>query len=207
MTETAAGSAGKELIDATQEAVIGAVSDVENIIQTTTAEIAGGSHEVFYMSAEFWVGMAFVVVVAALFFPLKKVLQGMLQKRIDGVVSELDEAAALRDEARRLLADYEQRTDDVKADSEALVRKARKEAAAFCGREVKKLEKELSAQEKYADEIIRAHRDRTTAESSRLIAAKTAEILRRAVRENLTDEAKSALADASIKAIAGLKQG
>lgn len=207
MTETAAGSAGKELIDATQEAVIGAVSDVENIIQTTTAEIAGGSHEVFYLSAEFWVGMAFVVVVAALFFPLKKVLQGMLQKRIDGVVSELDEAAALRDEARRLLADYEQRTDDVKADSEALVRKARKEAAAFCGREVKKLEKELSAQEKYADEIIRAHKDRMTAESSRLVAAKTAEILRRAVRENLTDEAKSALADASIKAIASLKQG
>lgn len=207
MTETAAGSAGKELINATQEAVIGAVSDVENIIQTTTAEIAGGSHEVFYLSAEFWVGMAFVVVVAALFFPLKKVLQGMLQKRIDGVVSELDEAAALRDEARRLLADYEQRTDDVKADSEALVRKARKEAAAFCGREVKKLEKELSAQEKYADEIIRAHKDRMTAESSRLVAAKTAEILRRAVRENLTDEAKSALADASIKAIASLKQG
>lgn len=206
MTEAAAGSAGKELIDATQEAVIGAVSDVENIIQTTTAEIAGGHHEVFYQSAEFWVGMAFVVVVAALFYPLKKVLQGMLQKRIEGVISRLDEAAALRDEARRLLADYEQRTDDLKAQSENIVRKAKKEAAAFCGREVKKLEKELSAQEKYTDEIIRAHKDKTASESARLVAGKTAEILRRAVRDNLTAEAKSALVDASIAAIAKLKQ-
>lgn len=207
MTETAAGSAGKELIDATQEAVIGAVSDVGSIIQSTTAEIVGSSHEAFYQSAEFWVGAAFVLVVAGLFLPLKKVLQGMLQKRINGVVSELNEAAALRDEARRLLADYEQRTDDVKANSDALVRKAQKEADAFCGREIKKLEKELAAQEKYAGEVIRAHKDKTTAESSRLVAAKTVEILRRAVRENLTDEAKSALADASIKAIANLKQG
>lgn len=205
MVETATGSAGKELIDATQEAVIGAVSDVENIIQTTTAEIAGGHHEVFYQSAEFWVGMAFMVVVIALFYPIKKVLQGMLQKRIDGVVSQLDEAAALRDESRRLLADYEQRMDDIKVRSEDIVHKARKEAAAFRGREVKKLENELKAQEKYTDEIIQAYKDKMIAESAHLVAGKAIDILRQAIRENLTDETKSAMVDASIQAIAGLK--
>lgn len=207
MTETVAGSAGKELIDATQEAVIGAVSDVENIIQTTTAEIAGGHHEVFYQSAEFWVGMAFVVVVAALFYPIKKVLQGMLQKRIEGVVSQLDEAAALRDESRKLLADYEQRMDDIKSSSDAVVQKARKEAAAFRGREINKLEKELAAQEKYTDEIIQAYKDKMVAESAHLVAGKTIEILRRAIKDNLTEEAKSAMIDASIQTIANLKQG
>ncbi len=205
MVETATGSAGKELIDATQEAVIGAVSDVENIIQTTTAEIAGGHHEVFYQSAEFWVGMAFMVVVIALFYPIKKVLQGMLQKRIDGVVSQLDEAAALRDESRRLLADYEQRMDDIKVRSEDIVQKARKEAAAFRGREVKRLENELKAQEKYTDEIIQAYKDKMIAESAHLVAGKAVDILHQAIRENLTNEAKSAMADASIQAIAGLK--
>lgn len=47
MDEEVVNSAGKELIDATQEAVMGAVADVENIIKTTTEEIAGSHHEVF----------------------------------------------------------------------------------------------------------------------------------------------------------------
>lgn len=206
MTEAIVGNAGKELIDATQEAVIGAVSDVESIIQTTTAEIAGGHHEIFYYSAEFWVGMAFVVVVVALFYPLKNVLRGMLQKRIEGVISMLDEAAALRDEARRLLADYEQRMEDIKSRSEDIIQKADRDATAFRGREIKKLEKELKAQEKYTDEIIQAYKDKMIAESAHLVAEKTVCILRRAVRENLSDDAKSVLVDASIETIAGLKQ-
>ena len=44
MSET---NAGKELIEATQEAVIDAVNDVGNIIMTTTEEISGGHHEIF----------------------------------------------------------------------------------------------------------------------------------------------------------------
>ena len=73
MDELLENNAGKELIEATQEVVIDAVNDVGNIIKTTTEGIANTNHELFYQSPEFWVGMAFVTVVAVLYIPLKKI--------------------------------------------------------------------------------------------------------------------------------------
>ena len=194
MSDVVTNSAGKELIDATQEAVIGAVSNVENILQTKTAEIAEQHSELFYQSPEFWVGAAFILVVIGLFCPISKVLRGLLTKKIDGIVQQIQSASDLRDEARRLLADYEQRMDGIKSSSDEIVRKADKEAAAFREREVKKLESELAAQEKYTNEM-----------SEKLVAARTADILQKAVSANLTDEGKSALIDASINRILSLK--
>lgn len=205
MSDVVTNSAGKELIDATQEAVIGAVSNVENILQTKTAEIAEHHSELFYQSPEFWVGAAFVLVVIGLFCPISKVLRGLLTKKIDGIVQQIQSASDLRDEARRLLADYEQRMDGIKSSSDEIVRKADKEAAAFREREVKKLESELAAQEKYTNEMINAFREKAVSESERLVAARTADILQKAVSTNLTDERKSALIDASINRILSLK--
>ena len=129
----------------------------------------------------------------------------MLTKKINGIVQQIQSASDLRDEARRLLADYEQRMDGIKSSSDEIVRKADKEAAAFREREVKKLESELAAQEKYTNEMINAFREKAVSESEKLVAARTADILQKAVSANLTDEGKSALIDASINRILSLK--
>ena len=92
-------TSGKEIIDATQNAVMEAVENVSNIIETTTVEL-DGHHEAFYQGAEFWVAMAFVLVVAALARPIGKTVVALLKKRIACIISRLEEASTLQEDAQ-----------------------------------------------------------------------------------------------------------
>ena len=70
----------REIIDATQNAVLDAADSVVNALETTAQEL-GGHAEPFYQSAEFWVAMSFVLAVVALARPVWKMLRHMLRKR------------------------------------------------------------------------------------------------------------------------------
>ena len=107
MNEQAANSGSRELLDATQQAVVGAAGNVETIIQDTAEELHGNG-EAFYLTAEFWVGMTFVLVVAVLFVPLKKALLAYLGKYAEKEAGRISEAENLKTEARKLLAAYVQ---------------------------------------------------------------------------------------------------
>lgn len=203
MSET---SAGKELIEATQEAVIDAVNDVGNIIMTTTEEISGGHHEIFYKSAEFWVGMAFVVVVIGLFSPLKKALNALIKGKIDSVIKRIDDAASLRDEARKLLADYEQKVEDLDYKSNYIITEAEDKAKDFIKNELKKFEKELVAQEKDTESMIEIRKEQIISEATGLVVERTMEILQQVLNNKLDDKTKSELADASIKSLEQLRK-
>lgn len=205
MNEMLDNSAGKELIEATQEAVIDAVSDVENIIKTTTEGITNGGHEPFYQSPEFWVGMAFVTVVAVLYVPIRKVLSRLLQGKINSVVAQIKDAEQLRDEAREILAEYEQKIENVKLKTARIVRKAKNETEAFKTTELQKINEELSAQEKQVEAVIRSNEERMVKESSRIIVDRTTKVLQNAIIAGLSSKSKKSLIDKSIQAISKLR--
>ena len=52
----------------------------------------------------------------------------MLDKRADGIKSELDEARALREEAQTLLASYERKQKEVQEQADRIVAAAKEEA-------------------------------------------------------------------------------
>ena len=81
------------------ETVNASVQAVENVIEN--------SHEVFYHSEEFWVSMAFVLVVVGLFVPVSKKILSMLQNRVNRIKKELQDAEDLKLEAQELYARYE----------------------------------------------------------------------------------------------------
>ena len=199
-------NAGKELIEATQEAVIDAVNDVGNIIMTTTEEISGGHHEIFYKSAEFWVGMAFVVVVIGLFSPIKKALNSLIKGKIDSVIKRIDDAASLRDEARKLLADYEQKVEDMDFKTNSIIKEAENKAKEFTKNELQKFEKELAPQEKDTESLIELRKEQIISETTRLVAGRTMDILKRALSNKLNDKIKSELVDESIKSLEQLRK-
>ncbi|MBP5398874.1 MAG: hypothetical protein J6Y53_00465 [Alphaproteobacteria bacterium] len=204
MDEQVVNSAGKELIDATQEAVMDAVADVENIIKTTTEEIAGSHHEVFYQSAEFWVGVAFCIVVAGLFVPIKRLLTMLLQKRIDNVVNQIEDAEKLRDEARELLASYEQKMENIEEISSSMAEKTKADIDVFCNNQKKVLDKDLAVQERNAELNMNALKEKIASESSALLADCVAKTLDRAIRENLDEKQQSKMIDGAIAAIESL---
>lgn len=90
-------------------------------------------------SAEFWklsntdmiVLIAFIIFIGVLIkFKVPGMLTGLLDKRAEGIKSDLDEAKALREEAQTLLASYERKQREVQEQADRIVASAKDEATA-----------------------------------------------------------------------------
>ncbi len=80
-------------------------------------------------NTDFVVTIAFIVFIAVLvYFKVPGMLGGMLDKRAEGIASELEEAKALREEAQSLLASYERKQQEVQEQAERIVAHAKEEA-------------------------------------------------------------------------------
>ena len=83
----------------------------------------------FLNNTEIVVGIGFVIFVGILiYYGVPGMITRALDARAVRIKQELDEARALRDEAQTLLAGYERRQKDVKAQAEDIVTAARAEA-------------------------------------------------------------------------------
>ena len=89
-------------------------------------------------SGEFWkldntdmiVLIAFVIFVGVLIkFKVPSMLTGLLDKRAEGIKSDLDEAKALREDAQTLLASYERKQREVQEQADRIVENAKEEAS------------------------------------------------------------------------------
>ena len=80
-------------------------------------------------NTDFVVTLAFILFIAVLFyFKVPSLLGGMLDKRAEGIQSELDEARALREEAQTILASYERKQKEVQEQADRIVAHAKEEA-------------------------------------------------------------------------------
>lgn len=80
-------------------------------------------------NTDFVVWIGFLVFIGVLFyFKVPGMLGGMLDKRAEGIQSELDEARALREEAQTLLASYERKQAEVQEQADRIVAQAKEEA-------------------------------------------------------------------------------
>lgn len=80
-------------------------------------------------NTDFVVLLGFIVFIAVLFyFKVPGMIGGALDNRADGIKSELDEARALHDEARSLLASYERKQREVQTQADAIVAAAKEDA-------------------------------------------------------------------------------
>jgi F-type H+-transporting ATPase subunit b len=78
---------------------------------------------------EFWVAVAFALFIAVLIYAgaFKKATEA-LDQRSARIKAELDEARRLRDEAGKLLAEYQRRQREAEREAEAIVAEAKAEA-------------------------------------------------------------------------------
>ncbi|SDE25641.1 F0F1 ATP synthase subunit B [Ruegeria marina] len=80
-------------------------------------------------NTDFVVTIAFLVFVAVLFyFKVPSMIGGALDKRAEGIKSDLEEARKLREEAQALLASYERKQKEVQGQASAIVAAAKEEA-------------------------------------------------------------------------------
>lgn len=82
-------------------------------------------------NTEFVVTVAFLIFIGVLFyFKAPALIGGLLDKRAAGIRKDLDDARALHDEARSILASYERKQKEVQEQAERIVETAKREARA-----------------------------------------------------------------------------
>jgi len=170
-----------------------------------STEAPGGAPEhhaeptAFGLTPPMWIALAMVAVFALLLWKRVPALIGKaLDKKIDGIREQLDEAAKLRSEAEALKAEYEARSaqagaeaatmlERARAEADSIVSKAEADAAALVERRTRMAEDKIAAAERAALDEVRTKAARA--------AAAAAEAL---IRDKVDAAADKANVDATI---------
>jgi len=111
----------------------------------------------FYTTREFWVAIAFVIFVIAIFRPIKRALLTALDARAARIKSEIEEATRLREEAKTLLTTYQRKQRDAVKEAADLVTQAKAEAETARRKAAQELSATLARREQMAmDRIAQA---------------------------------------------------
>ena len=78
----------------------------------------------------FWVAIAFLVFIIAVFKPLRKATAGALDDKIAQIRREVEEAQRLREEAQSTLASYQLKQRDAGQEAQLMMEQAKSEAEA-----------------------------------------------------------------------------
>lgn len=109
---------------------------------------------------EFWVALAFVIFVGAVYRPVGRMISAALDARGAKISEELDEAVRLREEAQALLAQYERQQSEAAAEAEKILAHAGDEAARQAENAAEALEAALERRKQQAlDRIARAEEE------------------------------------------------
>jgi F-type H+-transporting ATPase subunit b len=115
-----------------------------------------------FSTPEFWVAIAFIILVVGLARPFGRAVAAGLDSRSDKIRHALDAAAGLREEAQRLLVEYQRRQRDAAKECAGIVAQAETEAARFAEQATARLTASLQRREQLAiDKIAQAETDAT----------------------------------------------
>jgi F-type H+-transporting ATPase subunit b len=157
----------------------------------------------FIQDHEFWVAIAFIIVVAGLVWKGGPIITGMLDDRSRKIKTEIDEAARLREEAQRVLADYQRKQRDALKEAEAIIAQARREAEEAAAHGARELAAALDRRQRLALEKIALAESKATAEVRNTAVDVAMAAVRRIAADALDPARKSKLID---DAIAGLPE-
>jgi F-type H+-transporting ATPase subunit b len=106
----------------------------------------------FIKEPETWVAVAFVIFIGVLVYVgAHKKITDALDHRAARIKAELDEARRLRDEAQKLLAEYQRKQREAEQEAEAIVADARAEAERVAAEARAKMEEFVARRTKLAE--------------------------------------------------------
>lgn len=153
--------------------------------------------------AETWVAVSFLIFVAFMLWKGLKPMLGALDARAAKIKQELDDAQRLREEAQKLLAEYQRKERDAEAEAEAMLAHAREEAGRLRAKAAEDLKASIARREAQAlDRIAQAEAQAEAdvrAEAVNLAIAATRHLL----AGKLDTKEANKLVDQSIKELPG----
>jgi len=167
------------------------------------AEAAGTQAEPFWAAPEFWVAVAFVILIALSGRAVVRLVTTGLDARAEAIRTRVDEAEKLREEAQELLASYQRKQRDAVEESDRMLERAREEAAKLGAQAARSLEQSVKRREQLAMERIAQAEAEAVREIRDAAADVAIEATRRVLAEKLSERKADALVDDAIKTLPG----
>ena len=155
----------------------------------------------FFMEAEFWVLVAFVIAIAFLVYKVKDPIASGLDARAAKIKAELDEAQKLREEAQAKLAEFQLKQRDALKEAEGIIALAREEAQRLAAQGAKDLEAAIERRRRMAQEKIALEEQKAMADLRNAAVDVAVAALRRVLAEDLDPARQAALIDNAINAL------
>lgn len=157
------------------------------------------AHGSILEDSNLWVTVAFLIVVGIFIWQrVPKMVTSALDKHATDIQRQLDEARSLREEAQRLLAEYQQRQQDAEAEASAIIDQARRDAVVMADDARRKLDETLVRRRKAAEARIA----RAEAQAIAEVRGKAADLAIAAAREiivsRVDERSQQALIDRAI---------
>ena len=156
-------------------------------------EATHGEDEVFYMQAEFWVAIAFFIVVGFFARKVSSAIAVALDLRADKIRTRLEDARKLREDAQSLLADYQRRQRDAIKEAEGIVAHAREEAQRHKREAATALDEAIKRREAQAKTRIAQAEAQAMADVRNLAVDIAIGAARQLIAQNLTPDQADAL--------------
>ncbi len=157
----------------------------------------------FYLEAEFWLTVAFIIFVGLLIRPVTRMITSALDDRSGAIAKELDEAARLAEEMQAALAEYQRKQRDAVKEAEEILARTEAEAKRMGAEAARDLAAALERREKLAMENIAQAEARAVDEVRNAAVDIALAATRKLIEENVDQQKSEALVEDAIKELPG----
>lgn len=165
------------------------------------AYAAGAEGAAFYATPDFWVLVAFVLVVGFAFRPLGRAIGAMLDTRAEKIRAKIEQARSLREDSQAMLAEYQRKQRDALQEAEAIVQHAREEAARMKTQAEKDMAESITRRERQAMDRIAQAEAQALAQVRNMAVDIAMRAAGQMIAENVKAEQANHLIDDSIKGL------
>ena len=151
-----------------------------------------------FSDPQFWVAVSFILFIAAIFNPVRKILTSSLDAQIKDIKNKIDEVGNLRNEAQKALDELKERETKVEKEIQNLNLESEKRIAELKDISTSKLTDQIEKRKILAENKIEQLVRDTNNSIKNYISSVAIEATRNILLQNLSKDKKSALIEESI---------
>ena len=151
-----------------------------------------------FADPQFWVAVSFILFIAVIFNPVRKILASSLDAQINDIKNKINEVENLKNEAQKALDEIKEREAKIEKEIQSIKSKSEKRIAGLKDISSSKLSDQIDKRKILAENKIEQLARDTNNSLKNYITSVAIEAARNVLLQNLTKEKKSALIDESI---------
>ena len=151
-----------------------------------------------FSDPQFWVAVSFILFIAAIFNPVRKILTSSLDAQINDIKNKLDDVENIKNEAQKALDELKKREAKVEKEIQNLKLESEKRIVAFRDISSSKLTDQIEKRKLLAENKIEQLIRDTNNSIKNYISNVAIEATRNILLQNLSKDKKSALIEESI---------